>query len=70
MLAPNCLFFKKYKKAVDHANQSKTLENEFNPTWEKRRMHRSTPTNTGFKNIPNDLQPGGCCLKSFMSVFD
>ncbi len=61
MLNPNCLL-----KAVDR----KKMENEFNLTLKTGMLSKSAPTNTGFKKIPNDLQPGGCCLKSFMSAFD
>jgi len=55
---------------VDHANQSKTLENGFIPMLKTWMLSASSPANTGFIKKPNDLQPGGCCLKSFMSVFD
>lgn len=46
------------------------MESGFNPMLKTWMLSASSPTNTGFKKIPNDLQPGGCCLKSFMSVFD
>jgi hypothetical protein len=61
MLDPNWLFSKKYLK---------NMESGLNPMLKPWMLSAASPTITGFKKIPNDLQPGGCCLKSFMSAFD